>query len=226
MAAPLCGVFVQPIVGLYSDRCRSSWGKRRPFILAGTILAVVSILSLAWIEDLVSFFANKLGSQDENLQSQWALACATILVYALGIAIQPIQMGVRVSIVENFSLNLQPKANAWATYSAGVGNIIGYISGSFSLQGDLRGLRLSHFQGLSLIASGAISITVAVGCCFAFGKGSSAETPPSVGHKSAIAALKQIIGTYKSMPVRVRRVCHVQFFAWMGWFPFLYYATT
>lgn len=28
------------------------------------------------------------------------------------------------------------------------------------------------------------------------------------------------------MPSTIRKVCHIQFFSWMAWFPFLYYSTT
>jgi solute carrier family 45 protein 1/2/4 len=32
--SPLVGFFVTPILGSLSDRCKLSWGRRRPFILA------------------------------------------------------------------------------------------------------------------------------------------------------------------------------------------------
>mmetsp|Transcript_16931 Transcript_16931/g.27413 ORF Transcript_16931/g.27413 Transcript_16931/m.27413 type:complete len:449 (-) Transcript_16931:37-1383(-) len=33
-----------PVIGLYSDRCRHRWGRRRPFILYGGILGVVGLM--------------------------------------------------------------------------------------------------------------------------------------------------------------------------------------
>jgi solute carrier family 45 protein 1/2/4 len=41
---PLTGLFVQPIFGSLSDRCRSKWGRRRPFILFGSVLVAVFLL--------------------------------------------------------------------------------------------------------------------------------------------------------------------------------------
>ena len=44
VAAPLTGLLVQPIIGHYSDRTWSRLGRRRPYFLAGAILAAASLL--------------------------------------------------------------------------------------------------------------------------------------------------------------------------------------
>jgi maltose/moltooligosaccharide transporter len=44
VAAPLTGLLVQPIVGYYSDRTWTKLGRRRPYFLAGAILASISLL--------------------------------------------------------------------------------------------------------------------------------------------------------------------------------------
>jgi maltose/moltooligosaccharide transporter len=42
-AAPLTGLLVQPLIGYFSDRTWSGLGRRRPFILAGAILAALAL---------------------------------------------------------------------------------------------------------------------------------------------------------------------------------------
>ncbi len=44
VAAPLTGLIVQPIIGYFSDRTWNFLGRRRPYFLAGAILASVSLL--------------------------------------------------------------------------------------------------------------------------------------------------------------------------------------
>jgi maltose/moltooligosaccharide transporter len=54
IAAPVTGLIVQPIIGYFSDRTWNSLGRRRPFFLAGAILASISLVimpnsSILWM---------------------------------------------------------------------------------------------------------------------------------------------------------------------------------
>src|SRR6201999_892692 len=44
IAAPLTGLIVQPIIGHYSDRTWNRMGRRRPYFLAGAILASLALI--------------------------------------------------------------------------------------------------------------------------------------------------------------------------------------
>jgi maltose/moltooligosaccharide transporter len=44
LAAPLTGMIVQPLIGYYSDRTWTSLGRRRPYFLAGSLLASTALL--------------------------------------------------------------------------------------------------------------------------------------------------------------------------------------
>jgi maltose/moltooligosaccharide transporter len=46
IAAPLTGLLVQPVVGYYSDRTWNWLGRRRPYFLAGAILASLALLAM------------------------------------------------------------------------------------------------------------------------------------------------------------------------------------
>lgn len=59
LISPILGFFLQPIVGMWSDTCRSRWGRRRPFILAFAIGMETQFLFL-----IVSTFADSLSKQE------------------------------------------------------------------------------------------------------------------------------------------------------------------
>jgi maltose/moltooligosaccharide transporter len=88
LAAPLTGLIVQPIVGSMSDRTWNRLGRRRPFFLAGAILASSALFvmptssslwmaaGLLWIldasinvsmEPFRAFVADKLNSEQRNV---------------------------------------------------------------------------------------------------------------------------------------------------------------
>src|SRR6188508_1126691 len=46
VAAPLTGLIVQPIVGYFSDRTWTRLGRRRPYFLAGAILATLALIAM------------------------------------------------------------------------------------------------------------------------------------------------------------------------------------
>jgi maltose/moltooligosaccharide transporter len=46
VAAPLTGLIVQPIIGYYSDRTWNRFGRRRPYFLAGALLASFALVAM------------------------------------------------------------------------------------------------------------------------------------------------------------------------------------
>ncbi len=50
--ALMAALLFQSLFGLLSDHSRLRWGRRRPFILAGAVLEVALIMSLAWVAGL------------------------------------------------------------------------------------------------------------------------------------------------------------------------------
>ena len=47
----ILAVFMLPIFGAISDKVNTRWGKRTPFILTGTIIAVVSFVALTYVDN-------------------------------------------------------------------------------------------------------------------------------------------------------------------------------
>nr|POE86287.1 sucrose transport protein suc2 [Quercus suber] len=51
LCGPISGMLVQPIVGYYSDRSTSRFGRRRPFIAAGAALVAASVFLIGYAAD-------------------------------------------------------------------------------------------------------------------------------------------------------------------------------
>ena len=118
------------------------------------------------------------------------------------------------------------QANAYASGIIGVGTVLGYASGFVSLPNVLPWLGNTQFKGLCVVASVALGLTVAITCLAVKEKPIKTDDENPKNRPGIFAVFGQIITTAKTMPKKIRKICMVQFFAWLGWFPFLFYVTT
>ena len=56
VAGPLSGLVMQPIIGMISDKSTSRFGRRRPFMVAGTVAVMACLLLLGWMGEVVGWF--------------------------------------------------------------------------------------------------------------------------------------------------------------------------
>lgn len=88
IAGPLTGTLVQPYVGMLSDNCRVSWGKRKPFMLGGAAATMLSLMILSWAKDIVVGFLSLFGADpaSEGVKVT-TIVFAVIWIYILDFAI-------------------------------------------------------------------------------------------------------------------------------------------
>ncbi|KAL4980237.1 hypothetical protein BDW66DRAFT_72014 [Aspergillus desertorum] len=135
IAGPITGTLVQPYIGIRSDNCRISWGKRKPFMIVGGAVTIVTLLGLAWVKEAVGGIFLLFGGDSKSEVAKIIVGImATMMMWCLDFAINTVQAGIRCFIVDNAPAHQQESANAWASRMTGVGNIIGYIFGCSYIQ--------------------------------------------------------------------------------------------
>jgi len=55
-AGLILAIIVQPIAGAISDRSGFAWGRRRPFILVGTLVAMLFLVGIGWAGSFLTIF--------------------------------------------------------------------------------------------------------------------------------------------------------------------------
>ena len=110
--------------------------------------------------------------------------------------------------------------------SAGIGNIAGYIAGYIELPKYLPWLGGTQFKVLCAIASFVMAFTVGVSCSACAERDPQFDAAPADQQEGVMAFFRSLARSVKRLPPQIKRVCEVQFFAWIGWFPFLFYITT
>jgi solute carrier family 45 protein 1/2/4 len=108
---------------------------------------------------------------------------------------------------------------------SGIGNILGYMAGNVKLPEYFPWLGGSQFKVLCAIASFIMAITVAISCSTIHERDPRWDGTPET-QDGVIAFFKSLFHSVRTLPLQIKRVCEVQFFAWIGWFPFLFYITT
>lgn len=227
IAGPLSGSLVQPYVGMLSDNCRLSWGKRKPYMLGGTVATCISLIGLAWAREIVETF---FGWFDADIRSNGVQNCviiwAVLFVYILDFAINTVQAGIRAFMVDCAPVHQQDETNAMASRVLGIGNILGYVFGYIDLPKHFWFFGRTQFQVLCVIAAISLSTTVAISSSLIFERDPRLEGPAPKGQGGLIAFFKSLFKSIRTLPPQTRKVCEVQFFAWVGWFGFLFYCTT
>ncbi|GAA5874856.1 hypothetical protein JCM1840_003904 [Sporobolomyces johnsonii] len=231
MAGPLSGLIVQPLVGALSDSSHSRY-RRRFYIVVSAFLIVVSTLFVAYARELSDFICSLSGlgdwdpSQKERQQTV-AIWIGVVGFYVLDFSLNGLQASLRALVLDISPTSQQNLSNAWLGRQTHLANIFGYLFGYFDL-GHFSGLAWvggGQFRKLAVISCTVMSATVAVTCMT-----QKEERKWASGGRGEGRAWRVVLGNVKenirTLPLPVRRVCYVQFFAWTSWFPFLFYATT
>lgn len=218
LAGPLAGV-LQPVIGFWSDTCRVSWGRRLPFMLIGGLGATLSLLSLAYADDLA-----RSVNLAEALPASWReplpRIIAAVSVYALNVAIQFYQVASRALILDICPVEQQATANAWASTTLGVFNVLTFLLGSFDLPRLFPILGETRIKCLSIMAMLVNVVVLTI----------SAAVNREQQHQKSMCKtdagiFRQMRNISITLPPQVQGVLKVQFFAWLGWSPFLYYVS-
>ena len=227
IAGPLTGTLVQPYIGMLSDSCRMAIGKRKPFILGGSVATILSLMTLAWTKEIVGGLLGVFGADPESHGVKLTIIiCAVIGIYVLDIAINTVQASVRAFIVDCAPAHQQEVANAMASRFIGIGNIVGFIAGYVDLRTTLWFFGDTQFKVLCAIASIALGATVVLSTAVIRERDPRLEGPVAQRRRNLLRFLFTISKSIRRLPPQVKRVCQVQFFAWIGFFPLLFYTSS
>lgn len=108
----------------------------------------------------------------------------------------------------------------------GVGNIIGYVAGYSDLPKHVWWLGHTQFQILCAIASIALGSTIMISIGTIRERDARLEAPPIQGKGGILSFFKQVFTSIRRLPPQTRKVCEVEFFAWIGFFPQLFYSSS
>ncbi|GAB4839976.1 sugar transporter [Ancistrocladus abbreviatus] len=131
LCGPITGLVVQPCVGIWSDKCTSKYGRRRPFILAGSLMISVAVIIIAFSADI----GYLLGDTKEHCSTFKGTRTRAAIVFVIGfwmldLANNTVQGPARALLADFSGPDQRNAANAVFASWMAVGNILGFSSGA------------------------------------------------------------------------------------------------
>lgn len=198
-AGPVAGLLVQPIVGSISDKTWTPFGRRKPFILTGTLLGALGMLLFPFSSQL------------------WMAAS---LIWLIDVAINTAQGPYRAVIPDIVPAKQTALANSFVNFAFGLGPIVAL--GINPLIHQLVGNELSMTQQYVLSAVALVGL-VWLGLSNVQEKPPAPERvppPPSLTETSVLNTLLESlssgIATFKRAHPEIHKLCSAHFLIWIG----------
>lgn len=131
LCGPITGLVVQPCVGIWSDRCTSKYGRRRPFILVGSLMISIAVITIGFSADI----GYLIGDTKEHCSVYKGTRTRAAFVFIIGfwmldLANNTVQGPARALLADLAGPDQRNSANAIFCSWMAIGNILGFLSGS------------------------------------------------------------------------------------------------
>ncbi len=216
LAGPFSGMVVQPIIGALSDKTTSRFGRRRPYLLGGAILASLALWIFPNSGTIVNFFSNSFGVV---LAPVAGLILAGIMIWIIDACVNIAQGPYRALIPDVVPKEQHAIANSFLSFAIGLGSVVAaatppVLSKFFGINMPIP----AQFLMAAIAFTGAMSVT-----CITIKEKQFIPEKKEENEvkKSFINSLKEFLTTSPE----IVKICTVQFFTWIGTMCLLLYFT-
>ena len=213
LAGPFSGMVVQPIIGALSDKTTSKFGRRRPYLLGGAILASLAL----WIFPNSGAIVNSFGAAMAPIAG---LILAGIMIWVIDACVNIAQGPYRALVPDVIPREQHGLANSFLSFAIGLGSVVAaatppVLSKFFNITMSIP----AQFLMASIAFTGAMIVT----CIAIKEKQYVPEKKDNENEKktSFVSALKDFLTTSPE----IIKICTLQFFTWIGVMCLLLYFT-
>ncbi|KAF9036322.1 major facilitator superfamily domain-containing protein [Panaeolus papilionaceus] len=221
IAGPISGLLVQPLIGVLADSSTSRFGRRRPYMLAGTVICVLAMLLLGFTRSVASIFTGWDNSANDTL----TIWLAVLSIYLIDFSINAVQAVDRALLVDTAPPSEQASGNAWAARMLGVGSVVGFFVGNIDLPRIVPFFGDSQLKVLSVVVSILLLGGHILMCVLVKERVLLKDSNGKTNRKSFSQEIKDIWVNMRTLPHTIQQICFIQLFAWIAWFPILFYST-
>ncbi|KAK6939787.1 hypothetical protein RJ641_029318 [Dillenia turbinata] len=231
LCGPMSGLLVQPIVGYYSDRTTSKFGRRRPFIAAGTFLVAISVFLIGYAAD----FGRSLGDDLNKKTKPRAVGLFVVGFWILDVANNTMQGPCRALLADLSGGNPRKtrSANALFSFFMAVGNVLGYAAGSYGnlykvvpfTKTEACDVYCANLKTCFFISIFLLIVLVTFALISVKEPKFVREIREADQDGGSVPFFKEILGALKHLKKPMWLLMLVTCLNWIAWFPFLLYNT-
>lgn len=206
LAGPFTGMVVQPLIGAMSDKTVSKYGRRRPYLLGGALLASLALLIFPNSGKVAMMFQNMF---DFNLPIWTGLLIAAIMIWVIDACVNVAQGPYRALIPDVIPEEQYSIANSYISLAIGLGSVVAagaapFLKWAFNFQMSIN----AQF----LMAALAFSLAMIWTCLKIKEHKIASVVEEKSEHKSFLTSIKEFF----AMSPEVGKICTMQFFTWIG----------
>lgn len=223
IVAPLTGMIVQPIIGHYSDRTWTKLGRRRPYFLAGALLASIGLILMPRADMFIAF-----------LPALWVGAGFLMIMDAsFNVTMEPF----RALVADNLPSDQRTLGFSVQTILIGIGAVIGSwlpwaVTNWFGIDNTAETGSVPPSLIISFVV-GAVVLTTTIILTVTTTKEYSPEETAAFDEneseedieEESSKGLSQIFKDFAAMPSTMKQLGLVQFFSWFALFGMWVFST-
>ncbi|CAE6500593.1 unnamed protein product [Rhizoctonia solani] len=234
VAGPLSGLIMQPLIGVLADHSTSSLGRRRPYMLAASLVSIGGLILLGFTREFSGIFGGA---------KSLTIGIAVYAIFCIDFSINAVQAVDRALLVDILPPSQQAAGNAWAGRMFGLGSVAGFFIGGINLPNVFPWLGRTQLEVLTVVSSvlllalhGVTAASVEEKVLVVDGQVRSSLFRDGISLICRIRGasdgnvfvriFKDIWDNILTLPRTIRSICMVQFFSWVAWFPVLFYSST
>ncbi len=214
LAGPVTGMVVQPIIGALSDNTHTPFGRRRPFLLLGAIMASIALWAFPNSANIAQFIGDKFHLP---LPALAGLVVAAVMIWIIDACVNAAQGPYRALIPDNIVPEQHSIANSFLSFAIGLGSVIAagtapFLKWAFDYQMSI--------EAQFIMAALAFSLAM-IWTCITFSEKKSCntddgETDENTKKEVCKTSFIDDFKTFFNSSPEVFKICAVQFFTWIG----------
>ncbi len=211
LAGPFTGMVVQPLVGALSDKTVSPFGRRRPYLLGGALIAALALwifpnsANIAdWLQNITSL----------HLPELTALFIAAIMIWIIDACINIAQGPYRALVPDVVPEEQYSIANSYMSLAIGLGSVVAAATAPF--------LKWAFGYQMSITAQfvmAALAFALAMlWTCITIKEQQTRREElkdVAIAEKEETSFIKSLKDFFALSP-EVSKICLMQFFTWIG----------